>query len=100
MPTPWGFVVALLAFYFHRKIVNTTQDKEAKLTMREKAVMVVLLLIEPIWAGLIYYFGLKSIYPQKASQAAKYAIVIFVLGGILLFAILLFFFLTLAQGGF
>ncbi len=99
MPTPWGFVVALFAFYYYRKIAGSSQDKETGLTIEEKIIIIMSLFLEPIWAGLIYYFGLKPIYPRKATQIAKYALAIFMLESIILVTILVFFFVVLFQAG-
>lgn len=84
MPTPWGIIVALFAFYYHRTVLQTEQKKDSGLSPSEKLPVIVSCFFEPLWSGLIYYLGWREKYPNKANEAAKWAIALFIFGSVMM----------------
>ncbi len=80
----WGLlqtIAAAISLYSTNNLINKilSSNSSDSLTPAEKKIVLITTFLNPIVSGAFYHYALKNKYPQKASQANKYAWLMFAL---------------------
>ncbi len=69
---------ALYMVRMRRKSVDDVRD-QAPLTSRQKPFVLALIVLSPLVAGTIFYYGWNKRFPKKAKWANNWSIIVFVI---------------------
>lgn len=89
-------IVFVSSFMFMRKVKSQVVDGQVindSLTKKEKIIVWIASLLQPIIAGAVFYYGWKKKLPAKAKQANNISLIVFLLW-LVAFGIILYLFGT------
>ncbi len=72
--------VAAILYMLHMRHKKIDPERDtAPLTIRQKPFVIVLVILSPIIAGAIFYYGWIKRFPKKANQANWWSIIVFII---------------------
>jgi len=85
------FVVSTIAAFLYMRAIRSTvlkgQVSDEQLTRAERPYVLVLVVLSPLVAGALFYYGWIKRLPHKAKKANNYSIIVFVILGLMYIAL-------------